>query len=66
MIVAAIALLKASISKIVYRLGLKIVNRSTVVKVFFNSTKASRAFVIIANAVSDFFIRSISSTAIRE
>jgi len=34
------------------------------VKVFFSSAKASRAFVVIANAVFDFFIRFVSGTVI--
>jgi len=42
------------------------VNRGAIVKVFFNSTKASRAFVVMANAVFDFFVRSISSAVIRK
>jgi len=42
------------------------INRGAIVKVFFNSTKASRAFVVIANTEFDFFIRSISGAAIRE
>ena len=45
---------------------MKIVNRGAVVNVFFSSAKASRAFVIMANAVSDFFVRSMSGAAIRK
>jgi len=65
-IAVAIALSEALVSKIVWRSGLKIVNRGAVVNVFFSSAKASRAFVIMANAVSNFFVRSVSGIAIRE